>query len=388
MIQSDIPALSAGLAERLTKLAGGRIRKVFFTNTGSEGVESAIKFARRFTGRDWILYASGGFHGLTCGALSLMSNQWWREGFGPLLEHTTPLPFGDIEAVRTALKSGKYAAFIVEPIQGESGVILPPKDYFVEVQKLCDRYGTLLVCDEVQTGLYRTGTFLYSQQLGIEPDMAIIAKALSGGQVPVGALLMRSDICNSVYSSIDKSFVHASTFGENTLSMRAALTTLKVMDDEGLGERAAQSGVFFRDLLREKLGRFEMVKEVRGVGLFNAIEFQPPRSLSLKMLYASFNKLHPGLFGQMTVKTLYEEARMLCQMAGNNYNVIKLVPPLSVSQDQLRECVSGVERVCGMMVNEKAKFWTQGLKIGAKALSCGVSVDKEKRDEGLISSTL
>lgn len=369
MLQSHVPTLAARLAEKLCKLAGGKMEKVYFGSSGSEGVESAIKFARAFTWRDWILYAEGGFHGLTCGALSLMSNPWWREGFGPMLRETQAVPFGDIEALRRALATEKYAAYIVEPIQGESGVKVPTREYLQEAQRLCEKNGTLLVMDEVQTGIHRTGPFIASQHFGIEPDMVILAKALSGGQVPVGALLMRSDICRSVYSSIDKAFVHASTFSENALAMRAGLATLQVMEEEELGERSAVLGEKLRSELRQRLAHFEMIKEIRGVGLFNAIEFQAPKSLGLKLLYAGFSKAHPGLFGQMVVKTLFEQEKVLSQMAGNNFLVIKSLPPLVIAEAQIISYASALERVCDLVVNEKTAFWAQGLKIAAKAFS-------------------
>lgn len=367
MLQSHVPTLAAQLAERLCRLAGGRVEKVYFGSTGSEGVESAIKFSRAFTKRDAILYAEGGFHGLTYGALSLMSNPWWREGFGPLLADTKAVPFGDIEALKREISTGKYASYIVEPIQGESGVVMPPQDYFREAQRLCDKHGTLLVIDEVQTGIHRTGPFIASHLFGIEPDMVILAKALSGGQVPVGALLMRSDICRSVYSSVDKAFVHASTFGENSLAMRAGLATLDVVEKEKLGERSTRLGEMLRAELTTRLSRFEMIKEVRGSGLFNAIQFQPPKSISLGLLYRGLAKAHPGLFGQMVVKALFEDEKILSQMAGNNFLAIKSLPPLILKEDQLTRYVSSVERVCEMMVTEKTKFWSQAIKIAAKA---------------------
>ncbi len=368
MLQSHIPALAGQLAERLCTLAGPKLEKVYFGSSGSEGVESAIKFARAFTKRDLIVFADGGFHGLTCGSLSLMSNHWWREGFGPLLLDAGSVPFGDLEALEAALRKKQAAAFICEPIQGECGVRLPPPGYWKEVAAICQRYGTLLVLDEVQSGMCRTGTFLASHQYDVEPDMVILAKALSGGHIPVSALLMRNDINRAVYSSVDKAFVHASTFSENSLAMRAGLATLDVLESEKLGDRARTLGERFRRELSALIGKYEMIKEVRGLGLFNAIEFQPPQSLSLKLLYGAFHKAHPGLFGQMFVKTLFEEAKILAQMAGHNYLVIKLIPPLMVSDAQLDQAINGVRRVLDMIENSKTHFWTQGLKIGAKAL--------------------
>ena len=368
MLQSHVPSLAAELAEKLCDLAKGRIEKVHFANTGSEGIESAMKFSRKFTGRDGILYAKGGFHGLTYGALSLMSNPWWREGFGSLVPNTTPIPFGDLEAAKRELEKRTYAAFILEPIQGESGVVIPQNGYLKDIQAICDRVGTLLVIDEVQTGVYRTGPFLASHHFDIQPDIIVMAKALSGGQVPVGAVLMRSDICKSTYSSADKAFVHASTFGENALAMRAALATLKTCEDERVSERSRDMGFKLRAELSQRLKRFSFVKEVRGVGLFNAIEFQAPSTFGLSLLFSSFRKAHPGLFGQMFIKTIFDKGKILCQMAGNNYMAIKSLPPLIISDEQLAHYVQSVEDVCHLIQHEKAEFWPQGLKIGARAL--------------------
>lgn len=369
MLQSHVPSLAAQLAERLCKKVNGRVSKVYFGSTGSEGVESAIKFSRAFTKRNWILYAEGGFHGLTCGALSLMSNKWWREGFGNLLQETKGIPFGDISKLKEELQTERYASIIIEPVQGESGVQVPSIEYLQEAQRLCDKHGTLLVVDEVQTGIHRTGGFTASEHFKINPDMIILAKALSGGQVPVGALMMRDDISKSVYSSIDKSFVHASTFSENTLAMRAGLATLDVVESENLGERATNSGEFLRQELTKRLSKYEIIDEVRGLGLMNAVVFKAPKSLGLRALFAGFQAAHPGLFGQMIVRSLFTDHKILSQMAGNNYMAIKILPPLIVSKEQLIKYADAMENVCETIVNDKAKFWTKGLSIASAAFA-------------------
>jgi ornithine--oxo-acid transaminase len=369
MLQSTVCTLAGELAQRLCEKAGGRVEKVYFGSSGSEGVESAIKFSRAYTGRDWILYADGGFHGLTCGALSLMSNPWWRKGFGPLLAQTQGVPFGDLAAAKKEIASERYAAIILEPIQGENGVRLPPEGYLQGLQDLCDQHGTLFVLDEVQTGVHRTGPFLASQHYNVTPDMVILAKALSGGHVPVGALLMRDDICRSVYTSVDKAFVHTSTFSENTLAMRAGLATLDVVERENLGERSTTQGIFLRQELTRRLANFDFIKEVRGLGLFNAIEFQAPRSFQLKVFFHTFAKAHAGLFGQMIIKTLFDQGHVLSQMAGNDYLSIKSLPPLVVSQAQITSYAEAVQQVCAMISTEKTKFWRQGVEIAAKAFS-------------------
>ena len=208
MIQTHVADLAGELSEKLCIRGGGRLAKVFFASSGSEGVEAAIKFARAHTRRAGVLSAEHAFHGLTCGALSLMSDKFWREGFGPLLADTAAIPFGDLRALQRELKSKRFAAFIVEPIQSEAGICVPDREYLRAAESLCRRFGTLFVLDEVQTGMYRTGPFLAAHYFGVEPDMVILAKAMSGGLVPCGAVLMSDAVYSSVYSSLPRAFVH------------------------------------------------------------------------------------------------------------------------------------------------------------------------------------
>src|SRR5579862_3471406 len=283
MLQSHVPEPAAELAGRLCERAGGRLNKVCFGSSGSEGVETAIKFSRAHTGRSGLLYADGAFHGLTCGALSLMGSPFWRDGFDPLLPGTEALPFGNVAQLEKRLATKRYAAFIVEPIQAEGGIKVPEPEYLRTAQSLCRRYGTLLVLDEVQTGMYRTGPFLAAQHFGLDPDMVILAKALSGGLIPCGAVLMSDPVYESVYNSLQRAIVHTSTFSENSLAMRAGLATLDVLEQEGCGERAARMGSILRQRLSEALSQFEMVGEIRGAGLLSGIEFRAPRQARLRV---------------------------------------------------------------------------------------------------------
>src|SRR6202158_2516905 len=251
MLQSNVPELAGELAGRLCKLAGGGLSKVFFASSGSEGVETAIKFARAYTGRVGLLSCDRAFHGLTCGALSLMNGEYWRKGFGPLLPETATVPFGDLAALEKALATKRYAAFFVEPIQAEGGIRVAEPDYLRNAQDLCRRYGALLVADEVQTGMFRTGPFLASHHFGITPDIVVLAQALSGGLVPVSAVLMSDAVHGSVFSSFKRSIVHASTFSENSLSMRVGLATLDVLEGEKLGDGAAQLGMELKQQLTD-----------------------------------------------------------------------------------------------------------------------------------------
>jgi len=368
MLQSHVPQLAAQLAQRLVQLAGGNLKRVFFTSSGSEGVETAIKFSRAHTRRDGLLYANGAFHGLTCGSLSLMSDKFWSEGFGPLLPGTQGIEFGDLAELERHLSTRKFAAFIVEPVQSEGGIRVPQPGYLLAAQELCRRYGTLFVLDEVQTGMYRTGAFLAAHRFQVEPDMVILAKALSGGLIPVGAVLMTEAVSDSVFSSLKRAIVHASTFGENALAMRAGLATLDVLEQEGLGERGSQMGARLRQQLAEALTPYEMVGAVRGLGMLSGIEFIAPRSLSLRAAFEGFRRIHPAMFGQILVMRLFRDKGILTQICGNNFMVLKVAPPLVVTEEQLQEFVTAIRDVVDLMHNSST-FWTEAIGLARRVIN-------------------
>jgi ornithine--oxo-acid transaminase len=365
MLQSHVSDLAGELAQRLCRLSSGRLDKVFFCSSRSEGVEAAIKFARASTGRAGLVYASGAFHGLTCGALSLMDDAFWRDGFGPLLPNTESVPFGDLPALEAKLRSEEIAAFIVEPVQSEAGIRLPPPGYLEGAQAACRRYGTLFVLDEVQTGMFRTGRFLAGHYYGLEPDMVVLAKALSGGLIPCGAVLMSNRIYDSVYSSLKRAIVHTSTFSENNLAMRAGLATLDVLEREHLGERAISMGEYLRGRLREALAGYEMVDEIRGLGLLNGIAFKAPRKLRLRMPFEGFRKIHPAMFGQLVVMRLFRDHHILTQICGNNFMVLKAAPPLVVDEEQADDFVRATTAVVDLM-HTSATFWTEALGLARR----------------------
>jgi ornithine--oxo-acid transaminase len=366
MLQSHVPELAGELADKLCWRAGGRVNKVFFCSSGSEGVEAAIKFSRAHTRRSGLLYTGGAFHGLTCGALSLMGDDFWRASFGPLLPDTEAVPFGDSDALAGKLATRRFAAFIVEPLQGEGGVRIPEAGYFEKVQALCRRYGTLFVVDEVQTAFYRTGRFLASHHYNIEPDMVILAKALSGGLVPSAALLMSDHVYDSVYGALARAIVHTSTYSENGLAMRAGLAALDTLEREHLGDRAQSAGEFLRARLGQALSGYEMVKEVRGMGLLNGIEFQPPRKLALRIPFEAFAKIHPGMFGQVVVMRLFRQG-FLTQMCGNNFMVLKVAPPLVVKEREADSFVYAAKDVVEMM-HSSGTFWSEALGLARRVV--------------------
>lgn len=366
MLQSHVPDLAGILGRRLCELAGRQFAKAFFACSGSEGVETAIKFARRCTGRPALLYAGGAFHGLTCGAISLMGSEFWRDKFGPMLQDTESIPFGDLKALEAKLKTGRYAAFFVEPVQSEAGIRVAPPGYLDRATELCRRYGALLIFDEVQTGLFRTGSFLAAQQLGGEADMVILAKALSGGLVPVSATLMTERVYGSVYDSLKRSIVHTSTFSENALAMRAGLATLDVLEDERLGWRANQMGEYLRTKLESALGEYPMVNEIRGMGLLCGIEFRAPKDIAVRALYEAFRAVHSGMFGQVIVMRLFRDWNILTQMCGNNFLVLKVAPPLVVTREEIDRFVEAITAVVKLM-HSPGSFWGEALGLARRA---------------------
>ncbi|WP_260614532.1 aminotransferase class III-fold pyridoxal phosphate-dependent enzyme, partial [Streptomyces sp. WAC02707] len=267
----SMPEQAAELAERLGDLAPGRPERVFFSNSGTEAVEAALKVARAATGRTRLVHTGNSYHGKTLGALSVTGRARHREAFGPLLPDTVEVPFGDLDALAAAVDGA--AAFIVEPVQGEGGVVLPPAGYLKAARELCRRAGAAFVLDEIQTGLGRTGRLFAAEHDGLDPDVLCVAKSLSGGLVPIAATLCRGDLWDAAYGSTDRALLHSSTFGGGNFAAAAGLATLDVLTSEGLPEHARKVGEHLRGALRAACAPYGFVKDVRGIGLMTAIEF-------------------------------------------------------------------------------------------------------------------
>ena len=269
--------------------------------------------------------------------------------------------------MESKLQTKKFAAFFLEPIQSEGGIRIPAPDYLRQVQALCKRYGTLFVLDEVQTGMFRTGRFLAAHHFDVQPDMVILAKALSGGLIPVSAVLMSDQVSDAVYSSLKRAIVHTSTFSENGLAMRAGLATLDVLEDERLGDRATYLGGLLRSRLTETLSPYEMFKAAPGLGLLSGIEFKPPSRMSLRLSFEAFRSIHPGMFGQMLVMRLFRREKILTQVCGNNFMVLKSAPPLVAEEEHIEMFVDAMGRVAGDMHNSAA-FWTEALGLARRTM--------------------
>ena len=367
LVQLDVSVLSGLLAKELLKTTPDNITKMFFCNSGTEAVEAAIKFARFTTKREKIVYCEHGYHGLTMGALSLNGEEIFRTGFGPLLPGCSAVPFNDLSALEQALSSKDVAAFIVEPIQGK-GVNLPDDAYLPAVEKLCKKYGTLLVADEVQTGLGRTGKFWAIDHYGVQPDMICIAKALSGGHVPVGAVAMTQKIMDTVYNRMDRAVVHGSTFAKNNLAMAAGLATLHVLKEENLIERSAVIGSDIIASINAMSGKYEFLKEARGKGMMIAIEFHAPLSLKLKAAWAMLEAANKGLFCQMITIPLFKEHHILTQVAGHGMNVVKLLPPLVLTEKDRDHIVNAFEKTIAATHEIPGSIWDLGKNLASHAL--------------------
>lgn len=347
-----------------------RLGKVFFASGGAEAIDAAIKFARAATGRARIIHCHKAYHGLTIGSLSINGNHEFREGFGPLLADTSEIPFNDLASLEKELSRGDAAAFIVEPIQGK-GVHIPDPEYLGRASELCRTHGALLILDEIQVGMGRTGTMLASEHDGAGtrwfPDIVVVAKGLSGGYVPVSAVAMKDWIHARTFSSMNECSRIQTTFGMNDLAMVAGLAALHVMKTERIGEHAARVGERLMAGLRRMIGKHEMVKEVRGRGLIIAIEFQRPRSTTLRMGWDLLHKLDPSLFCQAIIMPLMSDHRIITQVAGHKHDVIKLIPPLVLSEADADEIVAAMDRCVGACHAFPGPVWEVGKKLSSAA---------------------
>jgi ornithine--oxo-acid transaminase len=341
-VQLGVSLLPGLLAEELLKRTPPRLAHVLFTSSGTEATEAALKLGRAATGRSRVVSTEHGFHGLTLGALSANGGRHFVERFGPLLPDFTQVPFGDLDALERGLRSEDVALFLVEPIQGH-GVYMPPAGYLEGAQELCRRYGTLFAVDEVQTGFGRTGKLFAFEHWGLDPDLITVAKSLSGGYVPVGALLMAKPVYDGVFDSLEHSVSHGSTFAPNDLAMAAGLAMLRELDAAGLVERAGRLGGVLFDRTEQLVELHEVVREVRGLGLMWAMEFAEPDSGSLS--WRVMERMQTGLFAQLVVVPLFRKHHILTQVAGHDLAVLKGLPPLVLSERDIDDFVTALDDV-------------------------------------------
>jgi putrescine aminotransferase len=314
-------ATTAQLAERLGQLAPGNLNYVFFSNSGAEAVEAALKFARRATGKTDFISTEGGYHGKTLGALSVTGREKYRHPFEPMLPGVTFVPYDDAQAVANALTE-RTAAVIVEPIQGEGGIIVPSPGYLKALRAICDQSGVLLIADEVQTGMGRTGTLFACEEEAVTPDILTLAKALGGGVMPIGATLATLNIWEKVFG--ENPLLHTSTFGGNPLACAAGLATLQVIEQEDLCRNARERGAQMLAGLQEVQRELpDALTEVRGRGLMIGVEF------AVKDV------------AELTINGMARRG-VIAAYTLNNPNVIRLEPPLLVTEAQVETAVTAL----------------------------------------------
>jgi len=357
LTQFDAPPLAGLLAEALLAKVP-HLDRVYFSNSGTEAVEAALKFARYATGRSRIVYCANAFHGLTAGTLSVNGAKEFRAGFGPLLPDT-PIPFGDLAALERELRRGDVAGFLIEPIQGKTVAVSPP-GFLAAAHELLRQYNSLLIADEVQCGIGRTGDFFAFEHDGVQPDIVAAAKALSGGYIPLGATIAKEWIFQKVYSSMDRVLVHDSTFGSNAQAMAAGLATLHVLDTDGVVENARTMGELLQSRLARLADRYEFIREVRGRGLMIGIEFGRPASWRLRPGWTALQTARRGLFAQTIVHALYHQHRILTQVSGDHLEVIKLIPPLMITEQDVDRFVTAFIDVMDQTQHGNGLVWDFG----------------------------
>jgi acetylornithine/succinyldiaminopimelate/putrescine aminotransferase/nucleoside-diphosphate-sugar epimerase len=354
-VQIHYSALAGMLAEALSARLPRGLDAAFFASTGAEAVDAAMKFARAATDRPRLISCESGFHGVTLGPLSLVGDEFFKDGFGPLLPGCERVRFGDLEQLEVRLRAKDVAAFIVEPVQGRM-VTLPPEGYLQGAQELCRRYGTMFVLDEIQTGLGRTGKWFALEHWELEPDFVLVGKALSGGCMPVAAMVTRREIYQRAVGTLERCYLHQSTFGRNRLSMAAGLATVRVIERDRLVERAAQMSTLLLEGLAELQQRYEMIKEVRGSGLMIGIELGAPSSQVARLNWRLIHMASKGLFPQLIVIPLHRDHRVITMAAGKN-DVIKLLPPLTLSEDEAQSCLAALDAVLADCHGAASKNW-------------------------------
>jgi putrescine aminotransferase len=304
----------ADIAEKLAEISPGDLQYSFLCNSGTEAVEGAIKVARKATGRTKFVCTIGGFHGKSMGSLSASGREVFRAPFDPMVPGFAHVPFGDADAMAKEIDE-QTAGVIVEPIQGEAGIVIPPDDYLPKLRELCDRAGALLIADEIQTGLARTGRMFAVEHVGVKPDIMTLAKALGGGVMPCGALLATPPVWEKAFA--ENPLIHTSTFGGNPLAAAAALAAIQAIEEEGLCERATALGGRMLAALRQVQRKHpQHIGEVRGRGLMIGVSFSQDD------------------IGELCIGQLISRG-VIAAFTLNNPRVIRIEPPLVITENEV-----------------------------------------------------
>lgn len=357
LLQVSLSKLSAVLAHNLASITPGDLRNCFFCNSGDEAVEGALKLARAATGRKRFIYCKGSFHGKTLGALSVSGKDKYRKPFRPLLPDCHEIPFGEPGALEKAIKNKKAAAFILEPIQSEGGIIIPQRGYLKEVQELCNRYGTLLIMDESQTGFGRCGEMFACDLEKVTPDVMCLSNFLGGGIMPAGAFITTEKHWNKAFGGIDSCFLHTSTYGGNTRAMAAGIAAVNETVNQDLPRLAREKGAYMTEKLRNLAENNKLIKDIRGTGLLLGIEFNPITRGSLNAISVGLiNKLGQEFLASIVASELVQRHGIITAYTLNNPNVLRLEPPLNITEKQIDRMINSLRETLdktlrGILVN-------------------------------------
>lgn len=346
ILQAAVGNLPGVLAHNLAMITPGKLKRSFFCNSGAEAVEGALKLAKIASGKHKIIYCQNSFHGKSAGALSVTGREKYQKYFKPLVPDAISVLFGDADKLEEFLKNRDVAAFIVEPIQGEGGINLPPEGYLKKVRELCTKYDAYLIFDEVQTGFGRTGKMFACEHEDVVPDIMCLAKSLGGGVMPIGAYITTDEIWQKGYGTMDKCLLHTSTFGGNTYASAAGIASIQTIIEKRLPEAAKELGDYFLGRLKELKEKHKLIKDVRGRGLLIGIEFdQPEGGLLNKLSGGAVSKLSNEYLGSLVAGELQNKHRIITAYTLNNPNVIRLEPPLVVSREHIDAVVDALDEI-------------------------------------------
>lgn len=348
LLHAAVNPITAALAHNLAAVAPGKLSRTFFCNSGTEAVEGALKLARGASGKSGYVYCTNSFHGKSMGSLSVTGREKYRTGFTPLVPHCTEVPFDDVAALEDVFKSDSdIAAFIVEPIQGEGGVVVPSQDYLPKVRELCTAYDVLMIVDEVQTGFGRTGKLFACQHQNVEPDVLCLAKSLGGGVMPCGAFITTEILWDKAFGGMENATRHTSTFGGNTRATAAGLATLEEIVEQDLSGQAAEKGAYIMEHFAVMADKYSLVKEVRGKGLLIGIEFTEPKAKGLanSLTKGVVGKLAHEYVGSLVAADLMLQGKIITAFTLNNPNVIRLEPPLTVTYEEIDTMLKAMDVV-------------------------------------------
>lgn len=367
LLQVSMGVVTSLLAANLAQITPGDLNRTFFGNSGAEAVEGALKIARIATGRQTLIYADNSFHGKSFGALSVTGRTKYQTPFEPLLPKTEPVPYGNAARLEERLARKDVAAVILEPIQGEAGILVPAPGYLSEARAICTRHGSLLILDEIQTGFGRTGWNFACESESVVPDVLCLGKSLGGGVMPIGAYITTDKIWNAAYGQMERAALHTSTFGGNTLAAAAALESIRLLVEEGLAEQVRENGEYFLEKLQELQQKYPVIAEVRGRGLLIGLEFAAPKSNLLNTLTGgTVNKLAEEFFASIVAGQLLNEHGIITAYTLNNPNVIRLEPPLIIKREEIDYVVQALEAV--LKNQGMASITFKGAKSAVKGL--------------------